>query len=147
MDIYRSDDYAGIKIGNKEYYYGYEHTWCKKHQKIDCKDETCDEQSKKEWIFIVLYKGEIIQFYPTGYLKRKFKNIDDNDMYSFLAAGIALYKRKRGRYQMNNNLKQVIVNLLKKIENIEMRLSNIEEGLEMDIEMDIENHKYQMDKE
>lgn len=67
---------------------------------------------------------------------------------------------------MNNNLKQVIVNSLmiaisllflfysitfmqfeikqkKKIENIEMRLSNIEEGLEMDIE----NHKYQMDKE
>lgn len=45
IDIYSSDDYAGLDAGKYHFYFGYEETMCLvKSHKEDCEDNGCEKR-------------------------------------------------------------------------------------------------------
>ena len=52
VQVYTSDDYAGMECKKYNFYFGYEHTYCKKHGNDSklCSETDCDNV---EWAFVV----------------------------------------------------------------------------------------------
>lgn len=57
VDIVCSDDYANIKIGNLEVYFGYEYTHCTKH---GFSFHKCDCTQKTDWAFCIRHSSKYI---------------------------------------------------------------------------------------
>ena len=73
--MYSNDDYAGMTIGQLEFYYGYEVTKCLKHpDKSDeyCENMDCDE---REWCFEVSLGEKSIWIISKSELKKLRKAI------------------------------------------------------------------------
>jgi hypothetical protein len=77
-----SDDYATLKSGRYEFYYGYEVTL---NGKVD------DDDNDNEWCFQVKENGNVIMKLPTSEI---IKQIDDKNLdypRDFLIAGIGIW--------------------------------------------------------
>ena len=63
VQIYWSDDYAGLSAGSYMFYYGYEETMCLKHDDCDCED--------KEWCFTADVDNVEVMRIPESKLKQE----------------------------------------------------------------------------
>jgi len=50
VTVYRSGDYAGMTVGNKMFYFGYEQTVCLEHGQSEC-TECYEKENDTEWCF------------------------------------------------------------------------------------------------
>lgn len=97
-EIYTASDYAGLKIGTLEFYYGYEQTYCKEHgrggfphgHQCDCDDT--------EWCFVVwsdYKKGKEILYYTRSQIEKWYEyaspELDRGEQEYWLLAGIGMY--------------------------------------------------------
>lgn len=91
QEIYCSDDYAGIDLGNRRAYFGYEQTKCVTHGTIDgdCPDEDCEDV---QWCFVVRDKNEkeLCRFTQSE-LTLEDSRLHTEETYGFLCVGIAKY--------------------------------------------------------
>jgi hypothetical protein len=81
LDVYASDDYAGLRTKDVDFYYGYERTVCK-HEVDYCGD--CEDA---EWAFTATRAGEELMRLPTSKLTPK---TGEEPLY-YLLAGIGHY--------------------------------------------------------
>lgn len=66
IDTYIASDYAGLKAGKYEFYFGYEITVCPKHKSSDeCSEADCD---KGEWAFQATISGKEVMKVPESKL-------------------------------------------------------------------------------
>ena len=95
-EIYEASDYAGLRAGGYEFYYGYEKVYCPKHEVYgvqdspNCKydnnaENDCDQNT--EWAFVAQKDGRIIKSYAQSDLVSLAKDSDSTAYY--LLAGIA----------------------------------------------------------
>ncbi len=85
IDVYCSDDYAGLKAGKYKFYFGYEETMCPiKSHKEDCEDNGC---KKREWCFVAIVNNKEIMRIPVSKL---YPKKEEEPMF-FLLAGIGLF--------------------------------------------------------
>jgi len=87
IDVYAKSDYAGLKLGEIEFYYGYEDTFCEEHGSQRCVD-FCD---KSEWAFTVRLKGEEVIRIPQSKLHPKA----GEEVMFYLLAGIGHYLKRK----------------------------------------------------
>jgi hypothetical protein len=91
-EIYCSDDYAGIDLGNRKAYFGYEHTKCPVHGTIDEGNDGQCEDCDLDWCFVVFDKNEkeLCRFTQSE-LKLDNSNLYAGDTYGYLCVGLAKY--------------------------------------------------------
>ena len=91
--IYVASDYAGIKVADYEFYYGYENIYCNEHpekglqESPECSaNEDCGDL---DWCFVAKKGNKIIGWYTQS----KLETLGDeqrDETSLFLMAGIAL---------------------------------------------------------
>ncbi len=87
IQVYTSDDYCGLSVGNISFYYGYEVSFCpiKSHKtEDDCYEKDCD---KREWCFTAEKDGKEILKMPQS----KIHPREDEEPFWYLVAGIGHY--------------------------------------------------------
>ena len=90
LDVYRSDDYAGLECGKYKFYFGYEETWCPvKSHKEDCEDNGCD---KREWCFTASINSKEVMKVPVSKLYPPEKQ--EEPMF-LLLSGIGLFLQRK----------------------------------------------------
>ena len=83
LDVYSSDDYAGMVSPRFAFYFGYERTFCPNHgNDAQC---GCDEN---EWCFTVRHRGEEVARYTQLELDEVVKT---DEPYEYLLVGIGWY--------------------------------------------------------
>ena len=95
-EIYEASDYAGLRAGGYEFYYGYEKIYCPTHDVYGVQDSSsckydnnaendCDQNT--EWAFVAKKGDRII----TSYAKSDLESIakDSDSTAYWLLAGIA----------------------------------------------------------
>ena len=90
MQVYGSDDYAGLEIKGLKFYYGYEATFCKKHGK----DPTCEDDhdcEKAEWCFTVTKGKKEIMRIPASVIEKKAKDHDIPMPIIYVCIGMGIY--------------------------------------------------------
>jgi len=88
VDVYCSDDYAGLECGQYSFYFGYEATLCPKHGKdANCEDE--HDCEKNEWAFTVTKNNKEIMRIPSSKLINEWR-----DTYEALLYGIGQFMNK-----------------------------------------------------
>lgn len=91
INIYTSDDYCGMSVGNFSFYYGYEVTECpvKSHTKEElCEAYNCD---KREWCFTADVDGKEVMRLRASQLWGK----EGEEPFFYLLGGIAQFLRKK----------------------------------------------------
>lgn len=102
IDIYEASDYAGLKAGGYDFYYGYEVIYCPKHSYAGIQesphcahdnnaDNECDNDT--EWCFTARKDGEIFASYIQSDLETLIKNEDNTSEY--ILAGIATMLKEK----------------------------------------------------
>lgn len=91
IDVYAKSDYAGLRVGGIEFYFGYEDTFCEEHGTICCVDY-CDES---EWAFVVKRGSDELMRIP----KSKLHPIVGEEMMFYLLAGIGHYLKQKAFYE------------------------------------------------
>ena len=93
LDVYYSDDYAGLELDDIQFYFGYEETKCKKH-KNNC---GCEDS---EWAFTVI-KGKrqkLLMKLSQSEIDEKISYQSPKDFvdepYGYLLAGIGIYLKR-----------------------------------------------------
>jgi len=93
IETFINDDYAALDVGDLEFYYGYESTYCSKHGHGS--ENGCEDCDDLEWCFVVFKKGKLI-------FKKRQSQLPvaaNSDPVVFLLAGIGSYlldkKRKK----------------------------------------------------
>jgi hypothetical protein len=84
VEVYKSDDYAGLEAGKYEFYYGYEVT-----EVTSTDDEGYENES---WCFQVKVKGKIVMTLTREYIEKNVKmenHLDSPEDY--LNAGIGIW--------------------------------------------------------
>lgn len=85
--LFWSDDYAGLRTGELDFYFGYERTSCPHGHDADC--DYCDE---KEWCFVARRDGREVARYTQGELDRDTDGrLDPGEPYGHLLAGIGRF--------------------------------------------------------
>jgi hypothetical protein len=88
--MYSNDDYAGMTIGQLEFYYGYEVTKCLKHPNKS--EEYCEEKEcEREWCFEVSLRDKSIWIISKSELKKKNPETSLYSPIQFLVAGVETY--------------------------------------------------------
>ena len=88
IDVYCSDDYAGLEAWKYKFYFGYEETMCPvKGHKEDCEDNGCE---KREWCFVATVNNKKVMRIPASKLYPKKQ---EEPMF-FLLSGIGLFLQK-----------------------------------------------------
>lgn len=82
IDVYWSNDYAGLKSGRYRFYYGYEHT---------VPPEPDDDDEDAEWAFVAWVDGEEVMRLPTSEVHPS----ERENMIFYLLAGIGHFLRDR----------------------------------------------------
>lgn len=75
-------DYAAMKSGQMDFYYGYEYVWCEAHKKFAA---SCGDDCPTEWAFTVSRKGAVFIQY------RKQSSIDGFDVQGQLLFGLGRF--------------------------------------------------------
>ena len=96
INIYISDDYAGLESGNITFYYGYERQWCQKcKKKLDSGSdlEECEENDHDiDWCFTVNRKNEEV-FRLTETELNEYQCCEPVE---YLLAGIGIWLAQKG---------------------------------------------------
>ena len=88
IEVNTASDYATLKVGNLHFYYGYEHVWCKDHEKFG---NRCGDECDTEWAFTVSRDYKIIREF------RQSPELDAFNVEEQLIYGLGLYIAARGR--------------------------------------------------
>jgi hypothetical protein len=91
IDVFCSDDYAGLDSGKYHFYFGYEETYCpvKSHKTEDnCYEKDCD---KREDCFVVSVDNKEVLRVPRSKLYPK----EGEEPMFYLLAGIGLFLKKQ----------------------------------------------------
>ena len=91
LDVYTSDDYCGLEVGDYSFYYGYEVTVCpvKSHNK-NCEDNGCE---KREWAFEAKVKDKSVLVLATSELHPK----EGEEPFWYLVAGIGHFLMRENK--------------------------------------------------
>lgn len=89
LEVYFSDDYAGMKSPRFDFYFGYEATLCS--HGADSRDCECE----KDYCFTATHKGEEVARYTQAELDEAVTyaspKLDFGEPYGYLLAGIGRY--------------------------------------------------------
>lgn len=84
LNIYSSDDYAGLVTEHYSFYFGYEETACPKHKNKDCEDlYDCE---LREWCFVANVGGKEVMRIRASELWFEYK-----DVLEYLLLGIGKF--------------------------------------------------------
>lgn len=82
-------DYAVLEVGELYFYYGYEHVWCRLHEKFADNQCCSTEDSETEWAFTVKQKGKYIAKF------RRSAEIDEFNVEEQMIYGLGKFTEQR----------------------------------------------------